>query len=174
MTYHQIAAAACASLALGCAPATTSLDRLIGFADPKNCEPNEAFSVLLNSMLGHEQAGESYTPVLRTPLVPAEFRHLVGTPQLKIEGNEYQATLPLRGTWQGLPLRSVMIIGWIESETGFELSFDADPTQVLATVNRLGFDIPSSGSVYRDDEVLGLYVVVSEYEGGATLSCIPA
>lgn len=173
MTYRHIAVAACASLGLGCAPAPHSLDRLIGFSDPKDCEPNEAFSALLKGLLGHEEAGESYTPVLKTPVVPAELRDQIGTPELKIEGTEYRATLPLRGTWQGLPLRSVAVVGWIESEQGFELSFDADRAQVLATVNRLGFGIPPSGSEYREGDVLGLNVAVTEHEGGSTLHCIP-
>jgi hypothetical protein len=172
MTYRQIAAAACASLGLGCTPAPATLDRLIGFADPQNCEPNEAFSALLNGLVAHERAGEGYIPVLKTPLVPAEFRDLVGTPELKIDGREYRATLPLRGTWQGLPLRSVAVVGWIESEQGFELSFNADRAQVLATVNRLGFGIPPSGSEYREDDPLGLYVGVSEHEGVSTLLCM--
>ena len=63
--------------------------------------------------------------------------------------------------------------GWIESEQGFELSFDADRAQVLATVNRLGFGIPPSGSEYREGDVMGLNVGVSEDEGGSTLHCIP-
>ena len=177
MTYRKIAAAAaaaiCASLGLGCAPAPATLERLIGFADPKDCEPNEAFSALLDSLVAHERTGEGYIPVLKTPLVPAEFRDLVGTPELKIEGREYRATLPLRGTWQDLPLRSVAVVGWIESEQGFELSFDADRATVLATVNRLGLGIPPSGSEYREGEVMGLNVGVSEHEGGSTLYCIP-
>jgi hypothetical protein len=173
VTYRQIAAAACASLGLGCAPTPATLDRLIGFADPQNCEPNEAFGALLDGLVAHELAGEGYLPVLKTPLVPAEFRDQIGTPELKIDGREYRATLPLRGTWQNLPLRSVAVVGWIESEQGFELSFDADRTQVLATVNRLGLGIPPSGSEYREGDVMGLNIGVSEDEGGSTLHCIP-
>lgn len=177
MTYRQLTAAAaaavCASLGLGCAPAPATIDRLIGFADPKNCEPSEAFGALLDGLVAHEQTGDGYTPVLKTPPVPAELRDLVGTPEMKIDGGEYRATLPLRGTWQGLPLRSVAVVGWIESEQGFELSFDADRAQVLATVNRLGFGIPPSGSEYREGDVMGLNVGVSDDEGGSTLHCIP-
>ena len=171
MTYRQIAAVACTSLALGCAPAT--LDRLIAFADPRSCEPNEAFSALLDGMVTHELTDGGYTPVLKTPPVPAEARNLVGAPVMRIDGGEYRATLPLRGTWHGLPLRSVAVVGWIESEEGFELSFDADRAVVLATVNRLGFGIPPSGSEYREGDVLGLNVGVSDLEGGSALHCIP-
>ena len=175
MTYRQIAAAAamCASLGPSCAPAPATFDLLIGFADSKNCEPSEAFGALLEGLVAHEQTDDGYTPVLKTPLVPAELRDLVGTPEMKIDGGEYRATLPLRGTWQGLPLRSVAVVGWIESEQGFELSFDADRVQVLTTVNRLGLGIPPSGSEYREGDVMGLNVGVSDHEGGSTLHCIP-
>lgn len=111
MTYRRIAAAACESLVLGCAPASPSLDRLIGFSDPKSCEPNEAFGTLLNSLVEHQPVGGSYTPVLKTPQVPAALRDQFGTPQLTINGSEYRATLPARGSWQGLPLRSVAVVG---------------------------------------------------------------
>ena len=173
MACRRIAVAACASLVLGCATASPSLDRLIGFADPSTCEPSEAFGALLNSLVEHERDGESYTPVPRPPLVPAALRDQFGTPELTIGGSQYRATLPVRGTWQGLPLRSVAVVGWIESEQGFELLFDASRAEVLATVNRLGFGIPPSGSDYREDDVLGLHVGVSEHEGGSTLYCIP-
>lgn len=173
MTYRRITVAACASLVLGCASASPSLDRLIGFADPENCEPNEAFGALLNGLVEHEPEGESYTPVLKPLLVPAALRDQFGIPALTINGSEYRATLPVRGTWEGLPLRSVAVVGWIESEQGFELSFDANRAEVLATLNRLGFGIPPSGSEYRGDDVLGLHVGVSEHEGGSTLHCIP-
>ena len=173
MTLRRIAVAACASLGLSCAPATTSLDRLIRFANPKNCEPDQAFAALLNGLVEQEPAGESYTPVLKTPLVPAALKDQVGTPVMMINGTEYRATLPLRGSWEGLPLRSVAVVGWIESEQGFELSFDAERAQVLEMANRLGFGIPASGSEYREGEVLGLNVGISEHEEGTTLYCLP-
>jgi hypothetical protein len=174
MTYRRIAVPACAALLLGCTPASPSLDRLIGFTDPNNCEPNEAFGALLDGLVKHEPEGDSYTPALKTPLIPASFRDRFGAPELTISGRKYRATLPVRGTWQGLPLRSVGVVGWLESEEGFELAFDANLEQLLATVNRLGFDIPSSGGEYREDGVLGLNVGVSAHEGGSTLHCIPA
>lgn len=98
---------------------------------------------------------------------------MAGTPTLTLEGREYRATLPLRGAWQGLPIRAVSVAGWVESEQGFELLFDAEPTQVLETLNRLGFAIPPTGSVYRDAEVLGVNLGVSAHEGGAKLYCLP-
>lgn len=150
---------------------SASLDGLVRFADPQTCTPNEAFGALLNGLVGFEAGG---TPILNSPPIPADFKSRVGTPELQIDGREYRATLPLRGDWQGLPLRSVTVIGWMESEWGFELVFDANRAQVLAMANRVGFDIPASGSKYQDDEVLGLNVGVADRPGGAALYCIPA
>lgn len=172
MTYRTIVAVACVVMS-ACASATPTLDDLIGFSNPKACEPNEAFAALLSGLVDSEEVGETYVPILRTPRIPTNLKDQVGTPELRFDGHEYRATLPLRGTWQGLPLRSIVVVGWTESEQGFELLFEANPERVLATANRAGFDIPSSGSEYRDDDVLGLNIGVANHDGGAALFCIP-
>lgn len=112
---------------------------------------------------------ETRTGLLRVPPVPARFREHVGTPRLAVDGNEYRATLPLSGTWQGLPLRSVVLIAWVESESGFALVFDATAEQLLEAANRAGLRIPASGSEYRDGEVLGVNVGVERHGRGAAL-----
>ena len=173
MTYRQIAAVACVSLGLGCTSASPSFDRLISFVDPKSCEPDKTFDALLNSLVSFEPSGVSYTPALKTPQIPPEFSGMIGTPHLKTNGNEYRATLPLHGVWHNLPLRSVAVVGWVESEQGFELLFDADRAQVLATANRLGFGLAPSGSEYREAAVMGLNIGVSEHGDGAAIYCMP-
>ena len=170
---HRVTVVAACALMFGCAPAMPALDDLIGFSDPQACEPDEAFAALLQGMIVFDEAGETYVPVLREPPVQSTFKDQVGVPDLSFDGHEYRATLPLRGTWHGLPLRSIVVVGWIESEQGFELLFKADPELVLTTANRVGFGIPSSGSEYRDDDVLGLNVGVEKRDGGAALFCIP-
>lgn len=173
MSLRLAAVAACASLGLASPSAATPLDGLIGFADPYWCEPDAAFSALLDSLIRHEEAGPSYVPVLHAPVVPAAFQAHVGEPGLLIDGSEYRATLPLAGTWRGLRLRSLVIVGWIESEQGFSLVFDATPAQVLQAVNQAGFAVPASGHEYREGEVMGMNVGVEPYEGGSALFCVP-
>lgn len=166
-------AAACALLGCTSAPAPTPLDGLIGFVDPHWCTPDADFRALLDSAVQHVEAGESYRPTVAKPVVPKAFERQIGEPQLAIDGSEYRATLPLTGTWRGLPLRSLVIFGWIESEQGFRLVFDATPAQVLQTVNRAGFNIPASGRVYREGDVMGMNVSVEGRDGGGALSCVP-
>ena len=106
-------------------------------------------------------------------MVPAAFKAQAGKTNLTLDGQEYSAALPLSGTWQGLPVRSLLVTGRIESEQGFYLVLDAGPAQVLEAANRAGFAIPESGSEYRDDDVLGVSVGVAPYEGGGALYCLP-
>lgn len=173
MSLRLAAVAACASLGLISPSAATPLDGLIAFADPYWCETNAEFGVLLDSVIQHEEANQSYVPVLATPVVPEAFQAHIGEPRLVIDGSEYRATLPLAGTWRGLPLRSLVIVGWIESEQGFSLVFDATPAQVLQAVNQVGFAIPASGHEYREGDVMGMNVGVEQYDGGVALFCLP-
>ena len=171
-TFRMIAAAACVTLS-GCVSAPPSLDDLIGFSDPRHCEPDAAFSAILDGLVELQAVDNGYIPVLKAPPVPTRFRDRVGRPELKVNGDEYRAVLPLRGAWRGLPLRSVAVVGWIESEQGFILTFEADRAQVLAEANQAGFGIPASGSEYREGVVMGVNVGVGEHDGDATLYCIP-
>jgi hypothetical protein len=176
MSLRLATVAACASLGLACPSAAAPLDGLFGFVDPHWCERGEDFDTLLDSLIEHEQSGPSYVPALRAPVVPAAFRTQIGEPWLVIDGSEYRATLPLEGTWRGLSLRSLVIVGWVESEQGFGLVFDATPAEVLQAANKVGFAIPPSGSEYRVDEngVMGMNVGVSvDADGSTVLSCFP-
>jgi hypothetical protein len=173
MSLRLAAVAACTFLGSTAQSAAHPLDGLFGFVDPYWCERGEDFDILLDSLIEHKRAGPSYVPVLRAPLVPATFRTQIGEPRLVIDGTEYRATLPLTGTWMGLPLRALVIVGWIESEQGFSLVFDATPAQVLQAANEAGFAIPASGDEYREGDVMGMNVGVERYEGGSALFCIP-
>jgi hypothetical protein len=178
MTFRFVASAAVAFATLGCAsaPASVPLDGLIGFVDPHWCTPSREFDILQESLIRWEPSGESYAPVLETPVVPTAFRSRIGEPRLTIDGREYRVTLPLVGTWNGLSLRSLVLVGKIESEQGFELVFDETQAEVLATANRAGFQIPPSGSEYRDDlnAAMGMNVAVLRADGGrGALSCFP-
>lgn len=158
----------------GCAAASAAapLDGLLRFDDPYRCTVSNDFDALMDGLIRWESAGDSYKGELVSPPVPAGFRNQVGTAQLTVTGNEYRATLPLRGTWRGLPLRSLVLIQWVESEDGFYLVFDASREQVLDAANKAGFRIPPSGSEYRDGEAIGVNVGVDTYDGLGALYCI--
>jgi hypothetical protein len=166
---------------LGCSPARSAqaeeshppLDELIAFDDPYECVASKDFAAL-TSIVEFEEFGETYRPILASPRIPAGYQMQVGAPDLSVRPTEYRATLPLRGSWQGLPLRSLVVIGWIESESGFYLVFESTRDEVLEAANRAGFAVPASGADYRLDEdaVLGVNVGVEDYEGGGALYCI--
>jgi hypothetical protein len=148
------------------------LDGLILFDDPYHCSPSKDFEALLGGVVRWEAAGNTYEGMLAEPPVPAAFRKHIGKPKLTIKGNEYRATVPVRGSWQGLPLRSLVVVEWVESETGFYLVFDATREQVRDAANRAGFRIPQAGSEYRDEDVVGTHVGVENYGGRAALYCV--
>jgi hypothetical protein len=154
------------------------LDGLIAFDDPYFCHPRKHLNGLLNGVIRWEQLGEStpsndiYKGILTSPPIPAKFRKQVGTPHLVVEGDEYRATVPLNGTWQGLPLHSLVVVQWVESETGFYLVFNATRDHVLDAANKAGFRIPASGTDYRDREVLGVHVGVDSIDGRGALYCV--
>ncbi len=154
------------------APAVVPLDGLIHIDDAYHCAVGKDFKALLSGAIRWEQIGDSYKGKLASPVVPAKYRNQVGKPQLSVIGSEYRATLPLHGTWRGLPLSSLIVIEWVESETGFYLVFDATRKQVLDVANKAGFQIPKSGSEYRDGEVIGVNVGVTSVRGKGALYCI--
>lgn len=148
------------------------LDSLIRFDDPYRCSPSKDFSALLDGVIQWQEAGDTYKGTLAAPPVPEAFRKQVGKPKLTVEGNKYRVTVPLRGSWQGLPLRSLLVVHWVESESGFYLVFEATREQVRSAANKAGFRIPVAGSEDRDEGVIGLNVGVDTYAGRGALYCV--
>jgi hypothetical protein len=116
-------------------------------------------------------SNEVYVGRLTQPPVPARYREQVGKPTLAIEGAEYRATLPMSGTWRGLPLRALVVLNRTESEGAFHLVFDATRDQVLKAANEAGFQIPASGSRHWDGDVLGVSIGVQTVDGKGVLYC---
>lgn len=154
------------------APGVVPLDGLIHIDDAYHCFVGKDFNALLGGLIRWERVGDSYRGILASPKVPAKYRNQVGKPELSVTGSEYRATLPMHGTWRGLPLRSLIVIEWVESESGFYLVFDATRKQVLDVANKAGFQLPKSGSEYRDGEVIGVNVGVTSVKGKGALYCI--
>jgi hypothetical protein len=156
------------------ATSESALDKLIAFDDPYRCVAGKDFSELLGGIISWEDDGQAYKVEVNRPPIPVSFREQVGSATLVVDGDEYRATVPLRGTWHELPLRSLVVVEWAESESGFYLIFDASPEAVREAANKAGFQIPLSRSEYRDDEVTGVTVGVDEYQGSGALFCINA
>lgn len=159
-------------LAPSAASSEVALDRLISFQDPYYCVPRKDFHNLLNGVIRWRKSGNSYRGELGSPPVPISFRKQVGKPKLTVKGDEYRATVLLRGTWQQLPLHSLVKVGWVESESGFYLVFDATIEELTKAANLAGFRIPKSRHEYRDQEVLGVNVGIEAFKGRSALYCI--
>ncbi len=125
-------------VACGGNAAAVPLDDLIQFTEPSRCAPSKNFGALLNGTIRWRAEGNTYKGEIASPPIPTKFTSQVGTPELTITGNEYRATLPLKGTWQGLPLHSLVIVNFVESESAFYLVFDASREKVLDAANRSG------------------------------------
>jgi len=165
---------ACALLGSGSVTAEEPLDGRIRFADAYRCEPDGELEELVSGLVLIERQGESYIPVLAPQAVPPGLEPYVGVTSLSVEGDDYRTSVPLVGSWEGLPLHAVEITGRIESEQGFALVFKAPRKHVLDAANRAGFRLPESGVRYLDDDVLGMNIGVTDREDGfVELYCMP-
>lgn len=164
-------AALLAALAPGCA-ADAPLERLLAFKDPQWCAPGADFERLTQSLLVARERGDHIVYMLGELALPRAFRGQAGQARLEEASKDvYLATLPLRGTWHGAPVREVYV--WSQPETdnqGLGIRFAAPPEAVRAAANRAGLRLPPSGERVEDSE-LTLTIAVRPEAGGATLSC---
>ncbi|PZU46742.1 MAG: hypothetical protein DI568_11440 [Sphingomonas sp.] len=151
-----------------CAQDSGSLNELIRFEDPLTCTPADELSVLIIETVRFDGPDVKLADPL--PVSP-RFRKRIGQPQLGRRDNEYWVTIPLFGSWRGIPVVSLTRRGWMDSEHGFTLTFDGSKEQVLATLNEVGFQLPPSGEVVRDGGELRSFISVSSEAGKTALHC---
>lgn len=115
-----------------------SLDDLLAFRTPAECEPGAALKTLYDTMAAYDAA---FQPQPRQPEVPPRFAKLVGEPGVLIRAPDHAIfSLPLRGQWKGLPVRAVEGVYGIESDNfGMAIVFDAPLARVRAVLERSGF-----------------------------------
>ena len=148
------------------------LDQWLSFVDPHSCEASEQLNTFLHSVSIWD---ESSTKMRIGKLdVPAAYQAFVGKPTLSSKGFEHTFTIPIKGTWHGLPMHSIVVFEREESEGGFQFVFNAPPSAVREVVNQQGFNVPRSG--WRDpddgaDIVIGVFIGVSRYNGRGSLNC---
>ena len=107
-----------------------------------------------------------------TPRVPPRFASQVGEPALS-EGSygEQIVTLPLKGTWRGLPVRAIERTAKAETDWLVDaIVFDASRDAVLAAANAAGFGLSASGRRTFGDE-LEMTVAVTGDAKTAKLWC---
>lgn len=177
LRYGAALVLACTATAAVAASGRVALDGFFTFDNAYRCTPGPAFGRLLRTLVRWDEVtdgspgGETYRPRLMPLQVPGRYRGQFGAPRLFRAGDEYRVTIPVRGTWRGLPLRSLVLVNWPESEGGFELVFDAPPDDLRRAANAAGFRIPAAGRAYRDSGVMGVTVGIGPSGKGSALSC---
>ena len=168
-----------ASLLAGCATLHDAgdLDSFLSFENPRYCEPGAPFAALLDSALVYEElaepdgANEIFEVTLGTLVIPEHWQGHFGTPTLTRTQSTYTVDIPVSGTWHGVPLARLVIVQTLESEGAFHLVFDAPPARVLRAANEAGLDLPPSGLVQRDGNVVDVSIHVQHYGTMTALSC---
>ena len=154
-----------------------ALDQLISFEDGYDCHESAQFKTLLESALVFEElpepndSNEIYRGHIGELNVPDEFRSRFGNPTLTVNHSTYTAEIPVEGTWHGARLKQLVVVQTFESEGGFYLVFDEPKQRVIQAANEAGLALPTSGTAYRDADVMGLTIEVGEYAGQSALSC---
>lgn len=171
--HRALAAAAILLGASGCASGPPSLDELIRFADTRWCVPGDDFEALLRSLMKPRGEGDASTFVLGALDVSPEYRDQFGPARIEKQGpNLYMATVKVRGTWQGLPVREIFVYGQPETDNeGMGVVFDAKRADVIRAANKVGFNLPVTGRRVEPGELLDLTVDVVADGGGAALTC---
>jgi hypothetical protein len=147
-----------------------ALDRLVDFADPKACVPGPILDHLLKTLL----RDTTERPVAYGPVqVPPEFAGALGKPLLRHEGTRYVATVPVNGTWLGLPLAAIASRGWQGGDgNGLVITVRASRAALLKALTTAGFAPPTTGrrlsSAGEGDED---YMTVIAANGHASLDC---
>lgn len=95
--------AAVAAIASTCEAAAQTADfgQLIGRFD-KRCELSDGLDVLMNSVATYDEKRNHW--VAAEPSLPNAVAGAVGNPAVKVETEYSEITLPVSGTWRGLPL----------------------------------------------------------------------
>lgn len=115
-----------------------SLEDLLAFRTPAECEPGAALKTLYDTMAAYDAA---FQPQPRQPEVPERFAGLVGAPEVVVRAEDHAMfSLPVRGHWKNLPVRAVEGVYGIQSDNfGLAIVFDAPLERVRAVLEESGF-----------------------------------
>jgi hypothetical protein len=147
---------------------SSGLERVIAFADTRECVPGAAFATLLKEIAPMDDIGRPVEPFEpRVTMLPAG-----GTPpKLTKEGFSNRVDIELDGSWHGLQLTGLSRWWTQESDhDGFDLHFANPPAQVVRELNALGFDLDREGQRTVEGEVSSFLVVTTD-GAGAIFTC---
>jgi len=143
-------ATCCVALVAGGPAAAVPLDGLIEFSDANVCAPSENFDRLLTTVL---RAPGDFTVRAGHPVVPLRYRAAFGKPHLVHQREGTEITLPLNGTWRGLPTIWLRQFAPVGGDTpSFTIRFAAPYGKVRAALNAAHLAIPASGERVNDKD----------------------
>ena len=149
MIFGIFAASAISMMASEATVARVPLDGLIGFSDPKLCEPSDNFMRLLTTVMRAPGNDRIY---LGKPVVPRRFKAALGRPTLTRTRDGVWVTLPLNATWHGLPVLWVKQFAPKGGDTpSFSVRFGTASPRVRTALNAEGLAIPAKGSRVAED-----------------------
>ena len=151
-------------------PTLPSLDGLIRFSDPKQCEFSEPMSQLFASLV---KTNADYSIAAGKPVIPRAYSAAFGKPISKMYGNMLSVSLPVRGTWKGLRVVSMATNAVAESDDGgVTIGFAATKQSVVAKLNEAGMALPVSGRRRADENAPMEWIINVEADGHLTyLGC---
>lgn len=126
--------------------AMADLGGLIVFANPAECEPGEPLRQLYDTMAVYD---DHHQPQPSQPVVPPRYAGAVGPAEVLARESDHAVfSVPVRGRWQGLPVRAVEGIYGIESDAfGMAIVFDAPVPATLPVLEAQGFRPAAAGSM---------------------------
>jgi hypothetical protein len=150
--------------------AGTSLDALLAFDDPRACKPGPVLTHLLETLL----RDTARDPAVFGPVeVPPDYVPALGEPSLHRDGHHYAASVPVHGTWLGLPLDHITRRGWQGGTSdGFVIAVRSKPAVLAKALRKAGFDPPAAGRrLVGEKEGAKNYMKVTPSAAFASLDC---
>lgn len=143
-----------------------SLDGLIRFFDPKECQFSEPMARLFGSLI---HPNPDYTISAGRPDIPRAFAAAFGKPTSKTGSDHLlTVTVPVRGTWKGLRVVAIASSAMPESDVGWDTIRFAAPKQiVMRKLNEEGMELPPSGKRRHADPEEPMEFAAVLFEDGA-------
>ncbi|HEV2817089.1 MAG TPA: hypothetical protein VGW40_07710 [Allosphingosinicella sp.] len=159
--------------------APVDLDAVLRFSRPAACEMDAPLRAIVERMV--RQDPETFEALPPPPVAVPGFPEPI-TPRFTrtrtVEGNadirEVTIELAIPGRWHGLDVtRLLRRFGEESDSSSLEIQFAEPPPRVHAALRRAGFRLGPVGT-WRETETgdgIGVSVLVSRIEGGASLVC---
>jgi hypothetical protein len=148
------------------------LSDLFAFSRPAECLLSEKFDGVLGSLFKYESGSDRAVP--GKLVVPATYARAFGSPAYTRDNQDAaDVTISLRGSWHGLQVRSLYAYAWDGGDPGgFRLSFAEPMAKVMATLAKLGFRPPRSGtSTPRDPDTEQTMTITRTKDGMTEFGC---